>query len=68
MPTGKVKLFKAERGFGFITCDDGSEDVFFHESALREGDEVAKGTAVDFELGVDRKTGRTKAVRVDLLP
>lgn len=68
MPTGKVKNYNFERGFGFIKCDDGSGDVFFHKSSMREGDEVAKGSAVSFEMGVDPKTGRTKAVRVDLLP
>ena len=33
MPSGKIKWYDGERGFGFITCDDGSE-VFLHASAL----------------------------------
>jgi CspA family cold shock protein len=66
MPTGKVKLFNDEKGFGFIQPDDGTGDVFFHVSALREGDEIIKGKAVNFELGVDPKSGKTKAVSVDL--
>jgi CspA family cold shock protein len=65
MPTGKVKMFNEDKGFGFITPDDGGGDVFFHVSALREGDEIAKGKTVAFEIGVDPKSGKTKAVSVD---
>jgi CspA family cold shock protein len=65
MPTGKIKMFNEDKGFGFITPDDGGSDVFFHVSALREGDEIAKGKIVAFEIGVDRKSGKTKAVSVD---
>ena len=66
MPTGKVKMFNEECGFGFIKPDDGSADIFFHVSDLREGDEIAKDKAVTFEVGVDPKSGKTKAVSVDL--
>jgi len=47
--TGTIKRIVGEKGFGFITPDDGSEDVFFHRSRLgpklrfedlREGEEV----------------------------
>jgi CspA family cold shock protein len=67
MPTGTIKLFNEDRGFGFIKPDDGGGDVFFHVSALREGDEIAKDKAVSFEVGVDKKSGKTKAVSVDLI-
>jgi CspA family cold shock protein len=67
MPTGKIKMFNEDKGFGFIKPDDGSGDVFFHVSALRDGDEIAKDKAVSFEVGVDKKTGKTKAVSVDLI-
>jgi cold shock protein len=67
MPTGKIKMWNDEKGFGFIKPDDGGVDVFFHVSALREGDEIAKETAVTFEIGVDAKSGKTKAVSVDLV-
>jgi CspA family cold shock protein len=67
MPKGKVQMFNEDRGFGFIKPDDGGADVFFHVSALREGDEIAKDAAVTFEVGVDPKSGKPKAISVDLV-
>ena len=66
MPNGKIKMFNGDKGFGFIKPDDGGTDVFFHLTALREGDEIAVGKAVTFEIGVDQKSGKSKAVSVDL--
>jgi len=65
--TGKIKMFNNEKGFGFIKPDDGGVDVFFHVSALREGDEIVRDKAVSFEMGVDPKSGKNKAVSVDLI-
>jgi len=66
MPSGKIKMFNEDKRFGFIRPDDASGDVFFHVSSLREGDEVTVGKAVTFETGVDPKSGKTRAVSVDL--
>jgi CspA family cold shock protein len=67
MATGKIKMWNEEKGFGFIKPDGGDADVFFHVTALREGDEIARDKAVSFEVGVDPKSGKTRAVSVDLL-
>ena len=66
MQNGKIKMFNDERGFGFIRPENGDADVFFHITALREGDEITVGKAVTFEMGVDR-SGKNKAVVVDLV-
>lgn len=67
MPTGKVKKWISDKAFGFIQSDQGGPDVFFHETALREGDDIVEGAAVTCETDVDKKTGKTKAVSVDLI-
>jgi CspA family cold shock protein len=66
MSSGKIKMFNDDKGFGFIRPDDGSNDVFFHVTALRDGDDIAVGKAVAFEVGIDPKSGKSKAVSVDL--
>ena len=51
MPSGKVKWFSAEKGFGFISRDDG-DDVFVHFSAIEGGGyrNLEEGQAVEFEV------------------
>ena len=57
MPTGKVKWYDTEKGFGFLASDEG-EDVFVHSSTLPAGVESLKpGTKVEFGI-VDGKRGK----------
>jgi cold shock protein len=67
MPQGKIKMYNDDKGFGFIKPDDGSNDIFFHVTALREDDEISVGKVVTFEMGIDPKSGKPKAVSVDLV-
>ncbi|WP_082336766.1 cold-shock protein [Rhizobium ecuadorense] len=61
--TGTVKFFNQDKGFGFITPDNGGQDVFVHISAVHGGS-LRDGQAVSYELGQDRKTGKSKAENV----
>ena len=65
MPTGKVKFYNAEKGFGFLSSDEGA-DVFLHASALPEGvTELKGGTRVEYGI-VEGKRG-TQALSVKIL-
>ena len=65
--TGIVKWFNAEKGYGFITPDDGSEDVFVHFSAIvADGyKKLIEGQKVTFDTEQDPKNSRKlRAVNV----
>ncbi|MEY4347816.1 MAG: hypothetical protein RIS43_235 [Actinomycetota bacterium] len=64
MPTGKVKWFKVEQGFGFIQSDEG-DDVFVHASALPEGTAALKpGQRVEFGIAEGKRGPQALSLRV----
>ncbi|PKQ32232.1 MAG: cold-shock protein [Actinobacteria bacterium HGW-Actinobacteria-2] len=66
MPVGKVRYYDAEKGFGFLSKDDGGEDVYVRASALPDGvTTLRRGQKVEFGV-VDGKRGE-QALSVRLL-
>ena len=67
MTQGTIKTVRNNRGFGFIAPDSGTEDLFFHSSAVEHPsfDELREGQRVEFEAGSDpRNPARQRATRV----
>ncbi len=64
MPTGKVKWYDAEKGFGFLSQEDGP-DVYVHSDALPTGVTTLKaGTRVEFGIAQGRRGDQALQVRV----
>ncbi len=61
---GTVKFFNQDKGFGFITPDEGGQDVFVHVSAVQDSTLLREGQKVSYDVGQDRKTGKSKAENV----
>jgi cold shock protein len=66
MAAGTVKWFNDDKGFGFISPDDGSKDLFVHQSALApEGNgTLAEGAKVEFDSEPSEKGPRAVNVRL----
>ncbi len=64
MPSGKVKWFDAEKGFGFLSQDDGP-DVYVHTDALPQGVTTLKnGARVEFGIAQGRRGDQALQVRI----
>jgi CspA family cold shock protein len=64
MASGIIKWFDPEKGYGFITPDEGSKDLFVHHSELSGGN-VNEGDKVSYEVGEGKKG--PCAIKVEVL-
>ena len=66
MATGTVKWFSDEKGYGFVTPDDGSKDVFVHFSSIQgEGfRSLAEGAKVEYEVTEGAKGPQASEVKL----
>lgn len=60
---GSCKWFNSTKGFGFITPDDGTSDVFVHQSSIQADGfrSLAEGERVEYTVEMDKRSGRVKA-------
>lgn len=64
MPTGKVRFYDEERGFGFLSSDEG-QDVYVPRSALPDGvPALTRGTKVEFDIVAGRRGDQALHVRL----
>ena len=66
MKMGTVKWFNAEKGYGFLSNDEGGEDVFVHFSAIQTDGyrTLEEGQKVEFEEEMDERKGKLRAANV----
>lgn len=68
LQTGTVKWFSGEKGYGFITQDDGGDDIFVHYSAIQTSGfrTLNEGDKVSYEV-VDGRDGKKQASNVNVV-
>lgn len=67
MPSGVVKFFDVDRGYGFIVPDDGHEDIVVHGSAVEAAGLTAIGEGDLLEFDVENQNGRFTATELALV-
>ena len=69
MPTGTVKFYNDQKGYGFIAPDGGGNDVFVHATALERAGltGLRENQKVSFETEVDRRSGKTAVSTIKLV-
>jgi CspA family cold shock protein len=68
MTNGTVKFYNDQKGYGFISPDDGSKDVFVHATALERAGirGLVEGQKVSFDTEEDRRSGKTAVSNIKL--
>lgn len=66
MTTGTVKFFNNDKGFGFITPDEGGNDVFVHITAVKDSgmEELSDGQRIGFDTEPDSRGKGPKAINL----
>jgi len=66
MATGNVKWFNPDKGYGFITPQNGGKDVFVHISAVEAAQlrNLSEGQTISYELQKDNRSGKESAVNL----
>jgi CspA family cold shock protein len=66
MPTGTVKFFNTNKGFGFIEQTDGGPDVFVHATAVEKAGlpSLVEGQKISFDVENDPRSGKSAAANL----
>ncbi|MCT4614153.1 MAG: cold shock domain-containing protein [Marinifilaceae bacterium] len=67
MPTGKIKFYNKEKGFGFIIENETASDIFFHCTGLNNRENVpSENDLVSYETVQGKKEGQLKAIKIEI--
>lgn len=69
MNNGTVKFYNDQKGFGFISPDDGGTDVFVHATALERAgmNGLNEGQKVSYDTAIDKRSGKTAVDNIKAL-